>query len=220
MLKKFTTSDELLEVLNVLMKLPSLMNFRLVGGTALSLIYGHRKSEDIDLFTYQEYGSLDFEKIEAELIYYFPYVRNDDRIFGLTNSDNHFGLHLHIGAASEASIKTDILNWTAADFINPIELIDGIRFASPLEIALMKLDTISRGGRKKDFWDMSELMEHFSLSELLKMYSVKYPYYDVNDVIAGMTQFDIADNMPDPICLKGKYWEQIKEEMQSVIKKI
>ncbi len=31
--------------------------FRLVGGTSLSLRYGHRMSDDIDLFTDAEYGS-------------------------------------------------------------------------------------------------------------------------------------------------------------------
>jgi len=35
--------------------------FRLVGGTNLSLLYGHRKSDDIDLFTDADYGSLDFD---------------------------------------------------------------------------------------------------------------------------------------------------------------
>ncbi|MEP6556830.1 MAG: nucleotidyl transferase AbiEii/AbiGii toxin family protein [Ferruginibacter sp.] len=33
------------------MQLPALSNFDLVGGTALSLKYGHRKSIDLDLFT-------------------------------------------------------------------------------------------------------------------------------------------------------------------------
>jgi hypothetical protein len=47
MLKTFTTSEELFQVLKELMKIPSLKDFRLVGGTALSLLHGHRKSEDI-----------------------------------------------------------------------------------------------------------------------------------------------------------------------------
>jgi len=53
MLKTFTTSDELLYVLKKLMTLQILSNFRLVGGTVLSLQLGHRISEDIDLFTYK-----------------------------------------------------------------------------------------------------------------------------------------------------------------------
>ena len=33
------------------MKMPELQDFSLVGGTALSLLYGHRKSVDLDLFS-------------------------------------------------------------------------------------------------------------------------------------------------------------------------
>lgn len=72
MLKTFTTSQALLDVLNALMALASLSNFRLVGGTALSLLQGHRKSDDIDLFTYQLYGTVDFEAIEADVRSLFP----------------------------------------------------------------------------------------------------------------------------------------------------
>lgn len=39
-------------------------DFRLVGGTALSLQLGHRMSVDIDLFTDAPYRSVDFTAIE------------------------------------------------------------------------------------------------------------------------------------------------------------
>jgi len=38
-----------------LMTLEEFAPFRLVGGTSLSLRYGHRMSDDIDLFTDAEY---------------------------------------------------------------------------------------------------------------------------------------------------------------------
>jgi hypothetical protein len=131
--------------------------------------------------------------------------------------DNNFGLHLHVGQNETLSIKTDILNWSAADFIYPLQEIEGIRIATTEEIALMKLDIISRGGRKKDFWDMSEIFEHFNFPQLLSLYPTKYPYNDIEEVKRGMTNFEKADNMPDPICLKGKHWEMIKEEIRSVV---
>jgi hypothetical protein len=34
-----------------LMEMPELKDFSLVGDTALSLLYGHRKSVDLDLFS-------------------------------------------------------------------------------------------------------------------------------------------------------------------------
>jgi hypothetical protein len=220
MLKTFTTSDELVQVLKALMRLPSLAKFRLVGDTALSLLQGHRRSEDIDLFTFQDYGTVDFRRIENDIKFIFPYFVDDDHIPGLPKLKNNVRLHLHIGFNAETAIKTDIFNWTVADFIFPAQEIDGIRLAPMEEIALMKLDSISRGGRKKDFWDMSEILGHCSLSLLLESYSVKYPYQNIYDVITGMTNFTLAGNTPDPVCLKGKSWEGIKEEMHAVVRNL
>ena len=221
MLQTFTASDELLRVLNELMKVPSLADFRLVGGTALSFLQGHRMSDDIDLFASVEYGSVNFASIERDVREVFPSVVNDDEILNLPKDlENNFGLHLHIGTDQEASIKTDVLNWTTCDFIFPVLEIDSIRLASFEEIALMKLDTISRGGRKKDFWDMSEIFESTTLQELLELYPKKYPYFGVDDVVKGMTDFTKAEKMPDPICLKGKAWANIKLEMEEAIIKL
>ena len=55
-----TVPETLWETLLKLMDLPVLNDFRLVGGTSLSLMMGHRISVDIDMFTDQEYGSVDF----------------------------------------------------------------------------------------------------------------------------------------------------------------
>lgn len=46
-----TVSTEMLSLLKKLMKDGMFNDLRLVGGTALSLLIGHRKSIDIDLFT-------------------------------------------------------------------------------------------------------------------------------------------------------------------------
>ena len=49
-------------------------DFRLVGGTALSLQIGHRMSIDIDLFTDADYGTIDFDDIQNYLESNFEYV--------------------------------------------------------------------------------------------------------------------------------------------------
>lgn len=64
---KNTKSDELWEALQLIAGMELLKNFKLAGGTALSLQLGHRISVDIDLFTNQEYGSVDFLSLEKEL---------------------------------------------------------------------------------------------------------------------------------------------------------
>jgi predicted nucleotidyltransferase component of viral defense system len=202
------------------MVLESLSDFRLVGGTALSLLLGHRISEDIDLFTDKEYGSIPFNKIEREIKASFPVVINpDDAIPGMRALGNNFGLHLFIGENNDSLIKVDILNW-GDNFIFPIVRADNIRLAAIEEIAAMKLDVISRGGRKKDFWDLSEIFETRSLESLLPVYERKYPYNDIKAVVSGLVDFKIADNMPDPICFKGKHWEVIQQEMIAEVRKL
>ena len=214
MLKKFATSELLLDVLDKLMRLESLSAFRLVGGTALSLLLGHRISEDIDLFAFKPYGSIPFKKIELELVEIFQVVINTDtNIKGFESFENNYGLHLFVGKTKEELVKVDILNWSD-DFHEPAIVHGGIRLATLKEIASMKLDVISRGGRKKDFWDLSELLDLFSMGELLSFYREKYPYYDDDLVIKGLTDFSNADVMPDPICFKGKHWEVIRQEMR------
>lgn len=59
------------------------------------------------------------------------------------------------------------------EFINEAEIIDGIRMASLEDIAAMKIDAISRGGRKKDFWDIHKLLEIFSLNDMLEYHKKK-----------------------------------------------
>ena len=50
MLSFQTVQPDTLEPLKTLMQLPVLRDMRLVGGTALALQYGHRRSVDLDFF--------------------------------------------------------------------------------------------------------------------------------------------------------------------------
>lgn len=68
-----TVSPLLLESFYKISKIPNLESFRLVGGTALSLLLGHRISEDLDLFTEQEYGTFDNLKFEESLAKLFVF---------------------------------------------------------------------------------------------------------------------------------------------------
>ena len=69
-----TVSNLLFDILNQLMHADEFNTFRLVGGTALSLQKGHRYSIDIDLFTDEEYDSINFDSIDSYLRKNFNYV--------------------------------------------------------------------------------------------------------------------------------------------------
>ena len=165
------------------------------------------------MFACRHYGSILFSSILDDIRASFSFVINtDDNIPALKAIENNFGLHLFVGNKEDSLIKVDILNW-GDDFIFPCLEVDKIRLASIEEIAAMKLDVISRGGRKKDFWDLSEILDSYSLPSLLEIYKQKYPYYDIQSVISGLIDFSVAENMPDPFCFKGKHWEVIRDEM-------
>ena len=126
------------------MAAPEFADFRLIGGTALSLYRGHRKSVDIDLFTDADYGSVDFAAIDIFLRKNYLYVdTNDFDAIG-------FGKSYFVGASDTDCIKLDV--FYTDKFIDSAVIIDNIRLASIEEIIAMKLDVISRGGRKKDFF--------------------------------------------------------------------
>ena len=83
--------------------------------------------------------------------------------------------------------------------------------ASIKEIAAMKMDVVQRSGRKKDFWDLHEMLGTYSLSEMIAFHESRYPYaHDEQMIWNNLTNFTDADNDFDPECLTGKQWEIVK----------
>jgi Nucleotidyl transferase AbiEii toxin, Type IV TA system len=206
-----TVTPLLLDVLQTLMKATEFDEFRLVGGTALSLHLGHRQSIDIDLFTASEYGTIDFQKIGTYLRKTFPYVDTDNlNLIGI-------GKCFFVGENKDNSIKLDV--FYSDKFIDEIQIIDNIRLASVEEIIAMKLDVIQRGGRKKDFWDLHELLDDYNLTKMLNLHEIRYPYsHDKDLIVTNFTHFTSADDDFDPICLRGKHWELIKLDLNEFVK--
>lgn len=189
------------------MDAPEFEQFRLVGGTALSLQLGHRKSVDIDLFTDASYNTIDFSQIEKFLAENVKYI---DAGFGLPNEiPVGIGKSFLIGENKDNAIKLDI--FYTDPFINPPIIKDGIRLATIDEITAMKVDVISRTPRKKDFWDIHELLKTHTIPQMLALHKQRYPYsHNENEILAHFVNFTEADEDFDPICLLGKYWELIK----------
>ena len=51
-----------------------------------------------------------------------------------------------------------------------------IRYLCLKEISAMKLEVIGFGGRKKDFWDIHELLETFTLDEMIGFHQLRCTY--------------------------------------------
>lgn len=209
MLHYNTVNDLLKDSLIILMNAPVFENFRLVGGTALSLQIGHRESIDIDLFSDADYGSINFDEIEIFLKETFNYVDS-------LNVPPAMGKAYFVGEDEANTIKLDI--FYTDSFIQPFLEVDGIRMATIEEIIAMKVDVIQRFGRKKDFWDLHDLLDSYSISKMIDLHKQRYPYtHDRDLIIQNFKIFDQADDDLTPICFKGKYWEFIKEDFEEVI---
>ena len=138
-----TVDQPLRAVLVGVMTEPLFTPFRLVGGTALSLQLGHRKSVDIDLFTDAPYESIDFDAIDAYFRQHYAYVGEP------TAGPVAFGRSYFVGDNPQHAVKVDI--YYTDPFIREPILVDNIRMASTEEITAMKVNVIGRRGRKKIF---------------------------------------------------------------------
>ena len=213
MLHYNTITPLLHSILADLMSADVFKDFRLVGGTALSLHRGHRMSVDIDLFSDAEYGSLDFDAIDTFLRSNYSYVdTNNYDVIGM-------GKCYFIGDNQLNCIKLDL--FYTDKFIDKTILIDGLRLASIEEIIAMKMDVILRTGRKKDFWDIHELKDNYSISEMITLHEKRYPYTHDREILKQkFKDFEDADGDFEPDCLRGKYWGFIKLDLIDFINEV
>lgn len=203
-----TITPVLMNALSKLMREKAFNGFRLVGGTALTLQLGHRISVDIDLFTDMEYGSMNLVEMKASIQSAFPYVEGLEKL-----ETNAPGYTLYCGENEKDVVKVDLF-YTDPFLFPPI--IDGdLRIANARDIAAMKILAVSNTSRGKDYWDIHELLNHFSLNEMLNLATERFPYtIDKNEVLTKLATIPIEIDDPSIISLKGDYWEFVVEDIQ------
>jgi hypothetical protein len=176
-------------------------DFYLVGGTALSLKLGHRKSIDIDLFTDKDFDSA---KIKNHLQQHYQVEKLQaikNGVFGLVSD-----------------VKVDLIAHQYP-LIKPIETVEGIRMLSLEDIGAMKLQAIiQNGSRLKDFVDVYALLNQRSLKQLTDAMEQKYP-----DVSRGMAQNallyhnDIDFTVPIKLMKQELDWNKIYKRLHEAI---
>src|SRR6218665_3254860 len=135
MLQEQAVSPHLLASLRNLMSASALNEFRLVGGTALTLYLGHRISDDVDLFT--DNKEIPILELKSILIKDYKCRIKDEYIDFLKG--NCFGFscnHKKKKNKKKKKIKKK-------KFMPPPQHIDGIRLASLRDIAISKLNAIT-----------------------------------------------------------------------------
>ena len=203
MLHTETVEPRTFSLLKRLMELPSLHSFSLVGGTALSLRYGHRSSVDLDLFYHEKFDHL---SIENELMHEFG------RDFDYESGHKKIGIFCNI-----QRIKVDIVYFPhlpIAEFV----LEDNIRMYSNADISAMKIQAILGRGQKKDFWDLYELLQHYPLQQLIDWHKQKYPSQMIAISIPNaITYFTDADQSDEPVSFKKQTWELVKKGISKAV---
>jgi len=183
------------------MALPSLKDTRLVGGTALSLLLGHRHSVDIDLFGI---SVGDESELEVQIL----------------------SLGEIVEVRKTASIYTWLINGIKVDIVRyPYPWIDdminekSLRIAGIKDIIAMKLAAVTGRGSKKDFFDIYFLLKKFCLKEMVELYLEKYKNASTFLLIKSLGYFKDADQDDEPFMIKRINWLQVKSAITKELNK-
>ena len=196
MLQYKTIEPGTLQLLRELQSLPLMQGTRLVGGTALALQLGHRRSVDLDFFGTMETIS---EEIRTTL-------SKSHKVTILKESKN-------INIYLVDNVKVDIVNYAYSWISDPV-LEEGLRLASAKDIAAMKISAIEGRGTKKDFIDLYFLLNQYSLREILDLYMRKYQEGSLFVAMKSLSYFEDAELDPMPLMYEDVSWEQIKERIR------
>jgi hypothetical protein len=149
------------------------------------------------------YDSIDFSAIDSLLRNTFNYVSN------LQTGTVGMGTSYLVGKSRSDTVKVDL--YYTDPFIRPALEIGPYQLATIEEIIAMKINIVQRIARKKDFWDLHELLHSYTPSQMIALHEQRYPYdHDEAVIRQNFINFIRADEEFNPICLKGKHWELIK----------
>ena len=194
-----TIHPDTLELLKKIQSLDIFADTRLVGGTALALQIGHRKSIDLDFFGNM---SASLEEIALELSEFAkanPLSSSKAMKFLIVDG-----------------VKVDIVNYPYGWIDCPV-IEDGIILAGVKDIAAMKLSAITNRGTKKDFIDLYFLLKRFSFNELIDLYLKKYSDAQLFTVLKSLTYFEDAEADPLPVMKEAICWDEIKTAIVTAV---
>lgn len=201
MLSLQTVDPDTLELLKRFFANPELKDVRLVGGTALALQYGHRKSVDLDFF-----GVLPEDK---ELLIDIARTLGDIQVINQTRMI----LQLIVN-----QVKVDFVDYSRYLWIDEPINGDGFVLASDCDIAAMKVNAIIGRGTRKDFIDLYVLLQHYSLKEIMNFYRQKYPEFSEYRALLSMTYFEDAEMQDMPQMFIDTSWEDMKKTIVEAVK--
>lgn len=181
--------------------------FHLVGGTAVALHLGHRRSVDLDWFTTQRLTE--------------PQA--------LAASIRAGGVDLEIESVARGTfhgqvqgVRVSFLQFPYPLLGDPVPWAElGFSLLSLDDLAAMKLSAIAQRGARKDFVDLYAIArEHRPLPELLPLYGKKFGTTDIAHVLYGLSYFKDAESQPMPQMLWPEEWSEIKSRIQTWVREL
>jgi hypothetical protein len=180
-------------------------DFYLVGGTALAVHLGHRRSLDLDWFT----------------------TGRIPDAMSLATSIREEGIPFEERQVARGTLNGSVYRVPVSFFEYRYPFLQkgifwpevGCRLASLPDIACMKLSAIAQRGYKKDFVDLYALgMKSFSLKQMLRFYQRKFSLKDIGHVVFALTYFDDADKERMPVMAWRTQWKTIRATIQAWVK--
>lgn len=200
MLHKETVEPGTLELLKRLQSEPLLTSFNLVGGTALALRIGHRKSVDLDLFTREKF---DLEELKSMLIEKYGFKSAFERGHTLKGFID--------------GVMIDCIRFDYPYLQNP-DILEGVRLESIPDIIAMKLNAIAQNGtRIKDFIDIATLSALYSFDEMLDFYLSKFPNSNIIVPLKSILYFEEIDFNEPIVMMIGEFnWDKVAKRLQEM----
>lgn len=173
--------------------------FYLAGGTALSLHLGHRLSYDLDFFTSDHF--------------------NIDQILSTLKSLGKVDISQATNDTFNGQLNGSPISFFIYPYpvLQPFSIHEGTQIASITDIAAMKVDAITRRGKKRDFIDLYFIAQHsIPLSQAMENYFLKFSGFNISrsHVIKSLSYFRDAEGDDMPEMIKPVIWQNVKKYFQ------
>ena len=158
-------------------------DYYLVGGTALALQYGHRRSLDFDLFVPKPFENQ-------------PIIR--------TIRKDHSINQIHIDVSNQLTLVADQIKMTFYQYEYPVihneKFEDIITMPDDLSIAAMKAFALGRRAKWKDYVDLYFVLMRHSLQEVIDCAHKMYGEGEFSDkLFRGQLDFHQDINYVEPV---------------------
>ncbi len=182
-----------------------LEGWTLCGGTGLALHFGHRVSEDLDFFHFDEFEVDD--------------LLSDLTMLGQVQVTGRARRTIHVFVNE---VRLSFLG-LEAPLINKSVRYRGLTVGDPRDIAILKIIAIGGRGSRKDFIDLyCYLQQAPGLSVLLDQLESRDSSIDWNryHLMKSLTWFEEADREPMPDMLVDIDWDDVKEFFENQVIKL